>query len=494
MKNGSSILRSILVVLGSSWLAFLINIVRVMIVPAQLGEQGMGQVTLAWSFTGFFYSLMLLGTSNYLVRAVARDEALLDRYVSNALVLRAGTGLLGLALMTGTMTLFGYSALTQQVILIAALTVLVMSFSNVFESGLQAIGQITWRTMAVAIGNAVSVAMGISLLLLGADIVVYMFCSTAGLSLQLAIASAYFVFKRPIKLGLHRPVMRDLLVGGMPLFLWAFLQSLYAGTDATVLSLLAGEEVIGWYGLARQFAGVLVMIPIAVNTVALPMLCELYVKSVPQFRRFAVRTITSVLLLFIPAAAGLALAGPDLIRAVDSHFIHAAPALALMAICLPVTGVLMLMGSLSMAIGLEKTWVKISAVGVVVIPPLYVGLGWWFQNGMANGATGIALAGLIGEASMLVAAWFILPKELRLPELLPKVRQITAATGVMAVVVLALQSIQTSIFVYVPVAVAVYALCAWLMRLITPEEFETLRSAILRRRARGNSEIAEATG
>jgi O-antigen/teichoic acid export membrane protein len=493
MKNSSALLRSILVVLGSNWVTFLINIVRVMIVPAQLGDQGMGQVTLAWSFTGFFYSFMLLGTSNYLVRAVARDEALLGKYISSALALRAGTGLIGLALMIGTMVLFNYSALTQQVIVVAAITVLLMNFSNVFESGLQAIGQMTWRAMAVAISNAITVGLGITLLLMGADIIMYMLCSVLGMALQLGLVGAFFVRKRPFKFVLDRHVSRALLIGGMPLFLWAFLQSLYGSTDATVLSLIASEEVIGWYGLARQFVGVLVMIPVAVNAVALPLLCELYVKSIPQFRRFAIRTVTSVLVLFVPASVGLALAGPDLISLIHTDFMNAAPALALLAISLPVTGVLMVLGSLAMAIGLEKIWVKISAVGVVVIPPLYVGLGWWFQHGMANGATGIALAGLIGEVTMLVAAWFILPKDLRLPELLPKAVQITIVTAVMCLVVVALQSIQVSIFVYIPAALVVYAIGAWVTKLVTPEELQTIRSAILKRRSRSNSEIAEAT-
>src|SRR4051812_43065500 len=88
MHNATRTLRTVLIVLGSSYVPFLLNILRVLVLPNKLGASGLGMVTLAISFTGFFGVFTALGTSPYLVRAVARDQSLADRYISNAFVLR----------------------------------------------------------------------------------------------------------------------------------------------------------------------------------------------------------------------------------------------------------------------------------------------------------------------------------------------------------------------------------------------------------------------
>ena len=59
--------------MGSSWFGLLLNILRVLVLPAKLGDMGLGQVTLAVSFTTFFGIFTSLGTSVYLVRAIAQD-------------------------------------------------------------------------------------------------------------------------------------------------------------------------------------------------------------------------------------------------------------------------------------------------------------------------------------------------------------------------------------------------------------------------------------
>src|SRR5438477_10414593 len=83
MHTEPKTLRTVMIVLGSSWFPLLLNILRVLVLPSKLGDGGLGQVTLAISFTGFFGVFTALGTSTYLVRAVARNKDLASSYISN---------------------------------------------------------------------------------------------------------------------------------------------------------------------------------------------------------------------------------------------------------------------------------------------------------------------------------------------------------------------------------------------------------------------------
>lgn len=485
MNFGTSTLRTILIVLGSSWLTFLINIVRVLVVPTKLGDHGMGQLTLGLSFTGFFTAFIILGTSTYIMRAVARDQSLLDEYVSNALALRILSGAASLGLIWMLSSLFGYAADTQLVIFIIGVSVVVFTIADVYSTALQAIGQIRYKAIATAIANISTTAIGVSALLMGADVIVYSLSTVLGSLVLLVAVSGYFFFRRRIQFKISAAVGRMLLVSSVPLFTWAFLQSAYAQIDATVISMFADEKVIGWYGVAKQLIGVVLMVPTAINSVALPMLCELYVKSIPQFFQLATRTAISIMVILAPVGVGIALAAPEALAFIyPAEFGNAAPVLALWALSLPVTGVLMILASLAMATGQEKQWVKVSAAGVVIFPPLYILLTWLFQTNTGNGAIGTALASLIGECIHMVCGWYIVPKELRLPALLSKGGQIVLATLFMSAVVLLLKALGLPLLVFVPAGALVYAVGAWAMKLITPGDLQLIRSAFSRKGGR----------
>jgi O-antigen/teichoic acid export membrane protein len=490
MTRGTSTLRSILIVLGSSWLTLLINVIRVLVVPNKLGDHGMGQVTLASSFTGFFIAFIVLGTSNYLVRAVAREPELLDRYISNALLLRIVVGAAVMGLMIGIAHLLGYAPQTQQVILIVALGMVIFSISNVFEAGLQATGQMSWRAIATAFGNITTTVLGVGLLFAGADAPTYALCIPIGFSVQLVGVLSYYVTRRRISFTVDPVVARALLLGGMPLFFWAFLQTAYGQIDAVLLSLFADERVVGWLGISMQITGVIMMIPIAINTVAMPVLCELYVKPGNAFREFATRTMSSILVVLVPVAAGLALSSVEVIQLLNypAPFLNAAPVLSLLAILMPLTGALMVMANLAMAIGQERQWVKISAMGVCIFPPLYLAMIWVFQTRMGNGAIGTALASVIGESLLLAWAWFILPRELRMGEMLRKAVQVVALALTMSVVVILLKTLLSApLFLYAPIGAAIYIAGVWMLKLVTPGDLQLVRNAVLKRRRRAEA-------
>lgn len=493
MGRGPGTLRTIMIVLGSTWFTFLLNILRVLVLPTKLGDDGLGQVTLAISFTTFFGIFTSLGASTYLVRAIAQDPPAAHRYLSNAFALRVVMAGAVLALLMGIANLFGYSAETLQVILIVGVYMVISTISNVFESGLQGLGQMGWRAIAQAAGQITITLAGVSLLLLGADAVTYALVMPVGMALQLAVVLAYYALKHPIRWSVDPAVMRNLLIGGLPLFIWGFLQTAYGQIDATLLSLFADVHVVGWFGAAAQITNVLIIVPSAISAVALPVLCELYVKDSQAFDRAATRTLVTTLLLAAPIGAGLAISASDVLHLLPypAEFQHAAPVLALLALALPVTGVLMVLSTLAVAIGQERQWIKISLFAVVIFPPLYMSMIAWFQRTLGNGAQGVGVANLIGESALVVWAWIVLPRQLRQPAVVQQGVRIAALALVMVAVVALLQQGGVPLPAYAPIGAVIYGGGAWLLRLVTPADLQIVRRALGRRsrRAPAASEV-----
>jgi O-antigen/teichoic acid export membrane protein len=467
----------------------MLNVLKVLVLPAKLQATDFGAIVLAVSYTTFFGIFVSLGTSPYLVRAVARDPSLADSYISNALALRLVMAAGVFALLLGIAALLGYPPQTVEIFFIIGLQMSLFTISNVFESGLQALGQMTWKAIAVAIAQISATLLGVTLLLMGADVITYAWSLPLGMALQLVLVLSYYFRRHPIKFSFDTSVMRGLLIGGIPLFIWGFLQTAYGQIDATVLSLLTDKQnnaVVGWFGAAGQITNVLIAVPAAISAVAMPILCSMYIRSESDFNRTSIRTLVTTLLILMPVGAGLAVASADVIRFLPykPEFINAAPALSLMALAVPMTGLLMVLATMAVAIGQEKQWVKISAFAVCIFPPLYVGLIWWFQHtpAFANGATGAALANLVGETALVIWAWLVLPAELRHKEVVHKGLQIGALTLIMVAVVFVLQRMGMWLFGYITVGGLIYIVGAWLLRLVTPGDLQVVRNALLRRR------------
>jgi O-antigen/teichoic acid export membrane protein len=321
---------------------------------------------------------------------------------------------------------------------------------------------------------------------MGANAIIYALSLPLGTAIQLAIVLSYYFRHRPIKWSFDRGIVRALLIGGMPLFLWTFLQSAYGQIDATVLSLFADKNVVGWFAAAAQITNMLIMVPAAVTAVALPVLCELYVRPGNSFDRAATRATVSTLLIMAPIGAGLAVSSTDVFRLLHypEVFQNAALTMSLLALALPVTGVMMVLATLAVAIGQEKEWLKISAFAVCVFPPLYVVLIWLTQTNFGNGSIGAGLANLIGESSLLVWGWIVLPRRVRQPEVVRPSVQIIALCAAMVLLVVGLQWIGLPILLYVPAGALFYATGTWILKLITPDDIDLVKSAVRRRSKR----------
>jgi len=153
----------------------------------------------------------------------------------------------------------------------------------------------------------------------------------------------------------------------------------------------------------------------------------------------------------------------------------------------------MVISTLAVATNQEKEWLKISVFAVCVFPPLYVVLIWFTQNTFANGSVGAALANLLGETSLLIWGWIVLPQRVRQRGLMRPGLQVISLCAAMALVVFGLQRLGLSILLYVPVGALIYLGGAWALKLITPDDINLVKSALLSRTHRKSAVAIQPT-
>ena len=195
-------------------------------------------------------------------------------------------------------------------------------------------------------------------------------------------------------------LIREVVWGSLPFFLFAVFAKIYDKVDVTMLGMMASDAVVGWYGAAYRLFTSLFFLPYIFYTVAFPVLSRLWATNPEGFRKAVHRGFA----VLATAAVGVCvstfvLAGPvvDLLYT-QAKFPGTAPALRILAFALLAQYLNTVAVIVLQATDRQSRWTRAGAAAAVVNPavnfiliPLY-------------GHLGAAVTTVITEAMLLTLA------------------------------------------------------------------------------------------
>lgn len=477
--------RNLVVLYAAQIVTSILSLVPITFLPVYLGDTGMGKLTFALSFTGVCGTLMVMGTATYIVREIARDPARIGEIIANGVVLRAVLALGVLPVAAAFLYILGYAPETRVVVLImyGSLALRVVSFT--FAAALQALEDMTWRSAATVTREVVAVALGWLVLSRGGGIIGYVIILAIADIAEFAVNLSYFLLIMPFRPVLRIRGVTRIFWGGIPFFLWAFLQTIYMQTSSLMLSKLGGEQAVGWFGTSAQFIAPLLALPSVAITVLLPRLSQLHVLEPGQFRSAVARSTNYMTLVMMPIAFGLWAIADRLIElfGYPATFRHSIPVLQILAFSLPATALLMTTSTAVSAMDKERAWAKISFVSLIAIVALNGLLIPLTRTHLGNAALGAAAADLLAELLTLALTLRLIGRAMLAPTIFVTMAKATLAAAVMGGIVRAAPSIP------LPLAIMlgglIYTAGVLLTRAIPADDLVTLRAMAERRAKRG---------
>ena len=280
----------------------------VMYTARYLGAEGFGILSFALAFTGIFGVFSDLGLSTLTVREVARDKTLASKYLGNIAVMKLILVVITFGLIAITINLLGYPNQTIKVVYLVALSVIFGTFSNMFNSIFQACERMEYKSVGTILNSV--------LLLVGA-----LFAISQGFSV-VSFASLYFIvsaivlgyslivcvwkFTKP-KLegdwGFWKPTIKEAL----PFGLTGTFITIYVWTDSVMLSLMKGDEVVGWYTAAYRLVLALLFIPTAFNSAVFPLMSRFYISSGNSLKFMLEKHFKYMIIIGFPVGVGITL-------------------------------------------------------------------------------------------------------------------------------------------------------------------------------------------
>lgn len=464
----------------------LTGILMIFFLPRLLGDQGLGKITFAINLIPMLLVVTNLGTNTFTVKQVALGRDRLSQLLWHAYAVRLVMGLLLGAAVVLAVNLTSVDADTKRVLSIASVTLIIMGFDAAQVAALQGLEEMRWIALAEVANKATLLIVGITVLVSGLGVVAYAMAMLVGSLVGFSVNFSFLARRYLRRPSLSSLAVRGLLIGGFPFLMTGAVYQFYSSSDAVMLRFLTRDAVVGWYGAANQLYGTLNFVPLVIITALLPALTRFHKEDKETMRVAVEKGMLAVLMTGVPIAAGCILLSGDLIRMLHypAEFSHSVPLLAILALTLPVTGSLMLVGTVVIAADKQKQWAIVMAITTAASIAVEVPFIILFDRVYGNGAIGVSVAAVLSESFMLALGIRLIPKGVVGREIAIGLARTVAASLVMFAAMGAVKLVHDPGFiVLVMVGGPVYLASLVAVRGVTPTELRFLINTALSRHA-----------
>jgi len=264
-----------------------------------------GKLSFALSFTGLFVILIDLGTKLLVVRDIATDKKNASKYISNIIILKIWSSIIVFLIIAVIINLMGYPQDTIIAVYLGSLIIIFESLSESFEAMFQAFENMQYAAVVKIIRVLLRFTITLPLLFLGYRLIpvliVYLIVQIISFLIILSIG-----IKKFTKLNLNPDfkLIKSLIVRGWPFLLSAAFVVIYFRIDITMLSIMKGDAVVGWYSVAYNLIDALTTIPMALNAALLPIAIVYFNESKDKLIKLYRLSVKLLFILSFPIVVG----------------------------------------------------------------------------------------------------------------------------------------------------------------------------------------------
>ena len=452
-------------------------------VQNQVGAADYGLYFAIFNFTYVFYMLLDMGICNFNNRTIARNNQLLDRYLSSIIVLRLILCIVYFVVIYTVALIIGYRGIQLKLLFWIGLNQFLNATMLYLRSNVSAL--LMFKTdSCLSVLDRLLAILFCSMLLWGHltdkpfRIEWFVYCQTA--AYLLAIAMALFIVLKKSKLrrlAWNKKLSLLILKKSLPFALLTLLMAFYNRIDSVMIERLLPVDIAttqaGIYASAFRLLDALVMIAYLFSVILLPLFSKM-IKEKENVQPI-VRTAFSFLYVFAIGATVVLVCyrEPILAWLYNDHVAASASVFALLIPCIIPIAFTYVFGTLLTANGSLKKLNITAMAGIIVNILINIILIPRFQ------ARGAAVTSLCTQSVVSLLQFFIAIRELKVPlRSLPWVSCLLFTILIIPTTLLAHQYLPLKVLPSLIILVAVTLTYGFVTRLI---DIRGLRETITRK-------------
>lgn len=333
----------------SHFVTSILSLLLTISIARNLGDVVFGRYSFAIAFTAIFAIFSDLGYNTLMIREVARDKSQARKYLSNIISIRLILSIIVFIFIVVTINIMEYPDDVKQIIYLFSIFVLIESFSAVFKTLFRAFEKMEYESGVTTITNMLRVSLGLLVIYLGYGLIeiamVYILTSIFGFLINFVVCELKFI--KP-KIEFDIIFWKRTIMLAIPLSMLSVFDLIYSRTDTIMLSMMKGDEVVGWYNAAYGLVFGLKPIPLLFINALFPLMACYYVSSKDSFEKIHELSFKYLFVLGLPLTIGTILLSERIIHLIyGNQYLLSIIALQilswdilLMFCCMPLGGLL----------------------------------------------------------------------------------------------------------------------------------------------------------
>ena len=308
MDTAKTVGKNILVLFVSQLASMGFGFFYLILSARYLGPELFGLLTFALAFTGIFGLLLDFGLNNLAVREVARDKSRANEYLSNITFIKLIMGVITFGLTVVVVHSLGYAEETIAIVYLLTLSTVFSAVTASFYVIFQSFEKMEYQSVAGILTSLLMLTGAIILIARGAGVVA--FAAVTLISSALVLGYSFFICVRKFKLfnaeanlDFWWPTIRQAL----PFGLSSVFVTIYFWIDSLMLSLIQGNQAVGFYNAGYRLVFSLLFIPAVFSTAVFPAMSRFYISSRDSLQLMWKEFLRFMLILSIPIAVGTTL-------------------------------------------------------------------------------------------------------------------------------------------------------------------------------------------
>lgn len=297
--------------IGAKGLGFVIAIV----IARYLGPEDYGKYAFAISFVTLFMVLADFGMRPLLVREVARNNQLAEKYLANFLTLKIWLTLVLFGAVALAAWIYGTPLNLFILIMIAAAEIAANSFSEIFRGIFQAFERMKYEMTSRVLNKVLILAGTIGVIILGlrtlSIMLVLLLAGIVTAIYTIIVCRKYFA---RLKLAFDKVFLKEAFKQSFIFAITNVFISIYFKIDSVMLEKMRSVAEVGYYNTAYELVFAFMFVPTIFSAAIYPVLSRFYKDDPGKIQNLVARFLKYYTLTAVALTVFLILLGAPLIH------------------------------------------------------------------------------------------------------------------------------------------------------------------------------------
>lgn len=261
-------------------ISIILGFIYTVYIARYLGAEGYGILSFALAFSGIFGVFTDLGFSTLITREVARNRSIAAKYLGNIILIEIILAGFTLAFITICINIMDYPTQTINVVYLISASIILNSFVKIFNSIFQAFENLKYESIGIALSSIIMITGVLFSIKENQNIIIFagLYLLTSGTVLGYTFLVYIKNFETP-KIEIDWKFWKNIIKEALPFGITGIFVTVFYWIDTIMLSVMKGDEVVGWYNAAYRLIVSLLIIPSIINVSIFPSMSLYYISS-----------------------------------------------------------------------------------------------------------------------------------------------------------------------------------------------------------------------